>query len=516
MGGLCILTSCVLRTLPMELPTTSPQTCPLHALFTSLDPLSVTQNLAFHELYPDSAEGNQALARALGLLEGGEPSPNAAVLPPAQCDLSAIVHFVTRPGAGPPPTFDDAQLAFINKVSAQLCHHKLEGHRANTLEDLASLAPEEIDLGRGLLIAQEDQDVCTYEAMLDLMALQIKARLGPSSTPETKIQEINRLIFHEMNVRFPPQDLYEKQIDEYTFLSSVLDRKQGVCLGVSILYLALAQRLDLPLQILTPPGHIFLRYAGSGGTLNIETTARGVDLPDEVYLGVNTRRLQGRTLKEVIGLALINHASVKWEQEDYTASTTLLEKAARFLPQDVQLDLLLGLNYLFVGREREGRELLSKIRKQTPEYCVSAESIPDDYLSGKISVEGLKLLYRPLEDTRAAIVDKQQKLTQLLQTHPHFRAGLMQLATSWMRLGRSQEALDALLQYHALDETDAIVEYYLATLSLQRFEPNTAWTFLHKARALTEARGHHPKALKQLQHKLRQACPEPPDPFLQK
>ena len=76
--------------------------------------------------------------------------------------------------------------------------------------------------------------------------------------------------------RFPPHSLYAKDIDVYTFLPSVLDSRRGVCLGVSILYLCLAQRLDLPLEAMTPPGHIYVRY---GEDLNIETTARGIDVP---------------------------------------------------------------------------------------------------------------------------------------------------------------------------------------------------------------------------------------------
>lgn len=96
----------------------------------------------------------------------------------------------------------------------------------------------------------------SYEALIDLMALQILARLPKQASAEEKIIAINTFIFDEMGFRFPPHSLYAKDIDLYTFLPSVLDSRRGVCLGVSILYLCLAQRLELPLEMITPPGPV--------------------------------------------------------------------------------------------------------------------------------------------------------------------------------------------------------------------------------------------------------------------
>ena len=45
---------------------------PLKSLYSTLDPLSVTEHLAFYELYPDTKEGQHALKRAWQLLSSGE------------------------------------------------------------------------------------------------------------------------------------------------------------------------------------------------------------------------------------------------------------------------------------------------------------------------------------------------------------------------------------------------------------------------------------------------------------
>jgi regulator of sirC expression with transglutaminase-like and TPR domain len=340
------------------------------------------------------------------------------------------------------------------------------------------------------------------------MALQIRARLLKNAKNEDKIREINRFIFQEMQFRFPPHSLYAADIDLYTFLPSVLDSRQGVCLGVSILYLSLAQRLDLPLEIITPPGHIYVRYNDGAKIINIETTSRGVDLPSETYLGINTRKLQKRNMKEVIGLAFMNQAAVFWSKEDYAKTVALYEKAVLFVPDDPLLKMFLGFNYLFVGKTGKGTSLLNEIRQITFDEAVSKETIPDDYLSGKINANGIKAVFLPVDETRASILKKQKELQEIVKSYPKYRAGVLHLATTWLQLGRSSEAKEILERYHKIDPHNATVEYYLAILCMDRLDYNQAWSYLSQAESLTHERNHRPKALQSIRDSLRKISPE--------
>ena len=60
------------------------------------------------------------------------------------------------------------------------------------------------------------------------------------------------------------------------------------------------------MEIITPPGHIYVRYHDGDKIINVETTARGIHLDCKEYLGIDTRSLQVRTLKEVIGMVAFN------------------------------------------------------------------------------------------------------------------------------------------------------------------------------------------------------------------
>ncbi|MGE5196218.1 MAG: transglutaminase family protein, partial [Anaerolineae bacterium] len=326
----------------------------LKTLYNSLDPLSISEHLAFYELYSSTPEGKKALRHVWQLVQGDALHPQNT-LPVPKLDIQAIISIVTRQAFDPPTILNEEQLSLIEEVSRPLANRRLKGFRVWTKEELLALTPEEVDLCRGLLINQFDtskniqDDIRQYEASLDLMALQIAVRLPSSASPQDKIREINRFIFQEMQFRFPPHSLYAQDIDLYTFLPSVLDSRQGVCLGVSILYLCLAQRLDLPLEIITPPGHIYVRFRQSDEVINIETTARGINMASDAYLGINTRKLDVRTIKEVIGMAFINQASVYWSKGDYSKTVSLYEKALPYLKDDPLIKMLLGFNYLFIG-----------------------------------------------------------------------------------------------------------------------------------------------------------------------
>lgn len=487
------------------------QQSPLKTVYNSLDPLSVSQHLAFYTLYSETEEGKEALKDAWKLLSGGTLLTQGTETALPQLDIQTIVSLITRQPFDTPVKLSQDQLKHIQMLSKHLGNRLLKGCGVTSKKEVLQLKAEEIDVARSLLLFQFEEskeEIEQYEASIDLMALQIAAHLPPNASNEKKIQEINRFIFQEMQFRFPPHSLYAADIDLYTFLPSVLDSRQGVCLGVSILYLSLAQRLNLPLEIITPPGHIYVRYNDGNTLINIETTARGIDIPSEMYLGINTRKLYQRTPKEVIGLAFMNQAAVFWSKQDFPATLALYEKASLFLPDDPLLKMFRGFHLLFNGKHSEGAALLREIRRITFDEAVSPESIPDDYLSGKIDAEGIKAVFLPVDETRESIVNKQKELENILKRHPYYRAGLLQLATTWLQLGRGNEAKEVLERYHKIDPHHCIIEYYLAILSLERLDYNEAWHYLNHAQSLVSARNHRPKSLLSLKEKLRRISPE--------
>lgn len=497
----------------------SPPSSPkLHALYNSLDPSSLAQHLAFYELYPQSSEGKQAFQDAYRLLSGNDTSAafvNPVSLPASlTSSIHSLVGLVNKRPDTTTMELNDTELEFIDHLAKRLYNRRLAGYHAPNEEHILTLEPNQIDLGRAILLTQLGNEpdalrkIRSYEASIDLMALQILARSSFDASPQQKIRAINRFIFEEMGFRFPPHSTFAKDVDLYTFLPSVLDSRRGVCLGVSILYICLAQRLNLDLQMVTPPGHIYVRWRQGDQTINIETTARGIHLPDEKYLGVDTRSLQQRNVKEVIGLAHFNQASVYWERNLHDKALLSYSKAIPYLPEDKLLKKLMGLNTLLKGDIERGKELLEQVVNYIPDDAVSRDTIAEDYLKGNVGVDGIEAIFMHVDEKRESLLTKLKAIQTALEKYPKCREAHFSLAGTWLQLHRTAEALEALQHFHELDPTNATVEYYMAALHAERMDYNNAWKHFRIAEDLAAQRNHHPEALLELRKALAKQCPE--------
>lgn len=501
---------------------TTPSPSKLKTLYNSLEPRSVSQHLAFYDLYPDTPEGKQALQLAWMLLAGKE-SQNTQHLssdPFLSYAIEAIVALVNKQPDESIPELQENELQIIEKLAQRLPNRKLKGYGARSEAEVLALAPSEIDLARGLFLTQMGEQnirkIRIYEAQIDLMALQILAQLPPNPSPANIIRTMNDFIFGEMGFRFPPHSIYAKEIDLYTFLPSVLDSRRGVCLGVSILYICLAQRLNLQLEMITPPGHIYVRYRSNSNQtnqennqeINIETTARGVHIPSEQYLNIDTRSLQQRNIKEVIGLAHFNQASVYWTKNKYEEARSSYEKALPYLPGDKQLMELMAYTYILTGAEEEGFNLLKQVKDYVPEHAVTGNTMAEDLLIGAADAEGIKAIFTDTEEDRQSILKKQAVLEKVLERCPKFRAGWCSAAITWLQLHRYGEALEILKHYHQLDPEDPTTEYYLTMLYAERHDYNRAWEHFRIMEKILDKRNHHPKLLKELRRELASLSPE--------
>jgi regulator of sirC expression with transglutaminase-like and TPR domain len=492
-----------------------PSQARVQMLYNSLDPKSIPEHLAFYQLYKNTPLGKQALNVSWQLLSGKNKPVNNQIdhltLNPSIIDK--LVNLVNKQSDQEITVLNDDELKIINFLSRDLPHKKLKGYLATSEEEVLKLPPDEIDLARGLFLSQLGNSesamlqLQSYEAMIDLMALQILAKLPINATPEEKIALMNELIFEEMGFRFPPHSLYAKDVDIYTFLPSVLDSRRGVCLGVSILYICLSQRLQLPLEMVTPPGHIYIRYKNGDQIINIETTARGIHLDCEEYLSVDTRSLELRTIKEVIGLAHFNLAATFWHRQEHQKTIDAYLKALPYLQEDKQLKALLGFAYLLSGQKDKGEDLLKQVKDHLPDYAVSKDLMAEEYLNGLVGSEGIGAIFKPVDENRASIIEKKNELDEIVKKYPKFTSGIFSLAVSWLQLHRQKEALEVLEYYHSIDSLNPTVEYYLTVLYAERYDYKKAWEHFLQTEKLVEARDHHPKTLKELRRHLSSLSP---------
>lgn len=143
-------------------------------------------------------------------------------------------------------------------------------------------AEEQVDLAEGaLLIAAEEYPRLNIKDYLDRiqhMAELVKERMGLELEPEKLIKEINRYLFDEEGFRGNSEDYYDPR---NSFLNEVIDRQKGIPITLSILYMEIAWRLDLPLVGVGLPGHFIVKYEAADREILINPFHRGTLLSEE-------------------------------------------------------------------------------------------------------------------------------------------------------------------------------------------------------------------------------------------
>jgi cytochrome c-type biogenesis protein CcmH/NrfG len=161
-----------------------------------------------------------------------------------------------------------------------------------------------------------------------------------------------------------------------------------------------------------------------------------------------------------------------------------------------------------LGQKEKGDELLAEVQDYVPEHAVSGHSIAEDYLAGKVDIEGIKVIFKHVDEKRESILEKKEELEKILAKYPQFREGWLSLSITWIQLHRQREALEALEKYHKLDTENPNAEYYLAILYATRMDYNRSWEHFEKTESIVTERDHHPKALKELRRELERLAPK--------
>jgi tetratricopeptide (TPR) repeat protein len=179
-------------------------------------------------------------------------------------------------------------LCIANPAGAEepLANAGKNGLYAKSVEQVLRLRPEEVDLATAALIVSEHwSDLVPgrrHLETLDDMAIEVRRRLEDKRLKINyqAIPVINEYLFGELAYK----PLKEADDPNDLFIHTVLDKGQGYCLSLSVLYLSIGERLGLPLYGVVVPGHFFVRYDDGRVRFNIETTSKGSTAPDEHYI----------------------------------------------------------------------------------------------------------------------------------------------------------------------------------------------------------------------------------------
>jgi regulator of sirC expression with transglutaminase-like and TPR domain len=244
-----------------------------------------------------------------------------------------------------------------------------------------------------LLIAAEEYPQLLpepYLRRLDLLAERVRDRLDDETAPPLVLQELSRVLFEEEGFRGNTEAYYDPR---NSFLNDVLDRRLGIPLTLSILYLEVGWRLGLPLHGVNFPGHFLVRYDGEalkllidpfqGGSIRFEDEAQ--DLLDRVYGGTVTLQpsyLRPADRKDIIVRLLANLKGIYLNTRDDRRALAATERILLVRPDAAEEVRDRGM---LLARLGFADEALQELR----EYLTRAPAADD--------ADRVKLLIRELD-----------------------------------------------------------------------------------------------------------------------
>jgi regulator of sirC expression with transglutaminase-like and TPR domain len=158
----------------------------------------------------------------------------------------------------------------LEQQAAQLRQLALAVHQQTVLADLVRILKgkeEDIDLLHGaLLIARLDNDevdIAAYRGEVERMARKIASSLPRGATEKMKRAALNRFLFTEKGFHGSRSDYYNRS---NSYLSEVIDDREGLPITLSVLYIELARRLAMKVEGVGLPGHFVVRHVPKEGT----------------------------------------------------------------------------------------------------------------------------------------------------------------------------------------------------------------------------------------------------------
>ena len=131
-----------------------------------------------------------------------------------------------------------------------------------------------------LIVAQHEYpslDVPGYLQQLDQIAERLRLRLPADAGKPHVISMLNHYLFHELGYAGNRDNFYDPR---NSFLNDVIDRRIGIPITLSILYMEIGRRVGVNLQGVSFPGHFLAKYVTDQGVIVLDPFNQGISLSE--------------------------------------------------------------------------------------------------------------------------------------------------------------------------------------------------------------------------------------------
>lgn len=131
-----------------------------------------------------------------------------------------------------------------------------------------------------LIVARHEYpslDVPGYLRQLDQIAERLRLRLPADAGKPHVISMLNHYLFRELGYAGNRDNFYDPR---NSFLNDVIDRRIGIPITLSILYMEIGRRVGVTLQGVSFPGHFLAKYVTDQGVIVLDPFNQGISLSE--------------------------------------------------------------------------------------------------------------------------------------------------------------------------------------------------------------------------------------------
>jgi regulator of sirC expression with transglutaminase-like and TPR domain len=241
-------------------------------------------------------------------------------------------------------------------------------------------ADEDIDLAEAALLiattANHDLDVDRYLARIDELARGLRARVPEDARPDDLIVALNRFLFEEEGFGPNLEDYYDPR---NSFLNDVLERRVGIPISLSVLYMVVGWRAGLPLQGVSFPGHFLVKCTLEQGMVILDPYCGGISLSlqelqqrlreargGEVSRAIVAGLLVSASKKDILARMLRNLKAIYLERQQHACALSVIDWLVALRPGEAAEIRDRGLTYLKLECFRAALEDLEHYLEMTP------------------------------------------------------------------------------------------------------------------------------------------------------
>jgi regulator of sirC expression with transglutaminase-like and TPR domain len=238
---------------------------------------------------------------------------------------------------------------------------------------------DEIDLGRAALTIAKgdypDLNVDIYLSRIDQLAALVARRVAGESGAYPAIAALNTVLFRDQGFRGNRDDYFDPK---NSFLNEVIERKTGIPITLSVLYMEVARRVGLPLRGVGFPGHFLVKYDSHKEKIVIDPF-NGGDIRSPAILEKMLRDLYGGkvafhpdflepvTKKQILRRMLTNLKVIYLRDNDLMKGLSVMERLVILDPSLAEDIRDRGMIYLKLECFRQALEDLENYLRRAPQ-----------------------------------------------------------------------------------------------------------------------------------------------------